>query len=498
MIQLSNISKRFGDRILFDNVTMSMGKKERLGLVGRNGLGKSTLFKIILGETSYDSGDIIMPRGYRLGHLNQHIEFTKDTVIEECCQVLPEDEIYDFYKAEKLLFGLGFSQEDMYSDPNTFSGGYQLRIQLTKCLLQQPDLLLLDEPTNYLDIISLIWMKQFLKTFPGEVLIITHDRSFMDGVVTHTAGIHRGQIRKVEGDTGKYYEQIEQDDVIYEKTKSNHDKKIKDLEKFVEKNRANAATAALAQSKMKLIEKMGTMDDLAAIDSMGFRFNFKPTPAKTVLTVKDLSFAFSNESGEEGKTLFKNLNFEVKIEDRVAIVGKNGNGKTTLLNVIAGKYAPKTGELYFHPETNLAYFEQTNKKNLSSKNNVIEEIWSADPMLSVTQVRAICGAMMFPGEAAEKKISVLSGGELSRVLLGQVIAKPSNLLLLDEPTNHLDMESIEILADEIKGFRGATLMVTHNEDLLHKLATKIVYFKKGRTDIFLGNYAEFLEKIGWD
>lgn len=493
MIQLSNISKRFGERVLFDNVTLTMGKKERLGLVGRNGLGKSTLFKIILGETGYDSGDISMPRGYRLGHLNQHIEFTKDTVIEECCQVLPEDEIYDFYKAEKLLFGLGFSQEDMYSDPHTFSGGYQLRIQLTKCLLQQPDLLLLDEPTNYLDIISLIWLRQFLKTFPGEVLIITHDRSFMDSVVTHTAGIHRGQVRKVEGGTGKYYEQIQMDEEIYEKTKSNHDKKIKDLEKFVEKNRANAATASLAQSKMKLIKKMGTMDDLSDIDTMGFRFNYKPTPAKTVLTVKDLSFGF-----DEGKELFKKLSFEVKIDDRVAIVGKNGNGKTTLLNVIAGKLQPKTGDMVFHPETRIAYFEQTNKKNLQTQHNVIDEIWSADPLLSVTQVRAICGAMMFPGDAAEKKIGVLSGGELSRVLLGQVIARPSNLLLLDEPTNHLDMESIAVLADEIKNFQGATLMVTHDEDLLRKLATKIIYFKNGRTDLFLGNYDEFLEKIGWD
>lgn len=493
MIQLSNISKRFGERVLFDNVTLSMGKKERLGLVGRNGLGKSTLFKIILGDTSYDSGDISTPRGYRLGHLNQHIEFTKDTVIEECCQVLPEDEIYDFYKAEKLLFGLGFTQDDMYSDPNNFSGGYQLRIQLTKCLLQLPDLLLLDEPTNYLDIISLRWLKQFLKTFPGEVLIITHDRSFMDGVVTHTAGIHRGQIRKVEGGTGKYYEQVEMDEVIYEKTKSNHDKKIKDLEKFVEKNRANAATASLAQSKMKLIKKMGSMDDLGAIDTMGFRFNYKPTPAKTVLTVKDLSFGFG-----EDKDLFKKLNFEVKINDRVAIVGKNGNGKTTLLNVIAGKYQARTGDLTFHPETKIAYFEQTNKKNLDLKNNIIEEIWSVDPLLSVTQVRAICGAMMFPGDAAEKRIGVLSGGELSRVLLGQVIARPSNLLLLDEPTNHLDMESISVLAEEIKDFQGATMMVTHDEDLLHKLATKIIYFKNGRTDVFLGNYEEFLDKIGWD
>ena len=493
MIQLSNISKRFGERVLFDNVTLTMGKKERLGLVGRNGLGKSTLFKIILGETGYDTGDISMPRGYRLGHLNQHIEFTKDTVIEECCQVLPEDEIYDFYKAEKLLFGLGFTQEDMYSDPNTFSGGYQLRIQLTKCLLQQPDLLLLDEPTNYLDIVSLIWLRQFLRTFPGEVLMITHDRSFMDSVVTHTAGINRGQVRKVEGGTEKYYDQIQMDEEIYEKTKSNHDKKIKDLEKFVEKNRANAATASLAQSKMKLIKKMGTMDDLGDIDTMGFRFNYKPTPAKTVLTVKDLSFGF-----EEGKDLFKTLNFEVKIDDRVAIVGKNGNGKTTLLNVIAGKLQAKTGEMQFHPETQIAYFEQTNKKNLQVQNNVIDEIWSADPLLSLTQVRAICGAMMFPGDTAEKKIGVLSGGELSRVLLGQVIARPSNLLLLDEPTNHLDMESIAVLADEIKDFRGATLMVTHDEDLLHKLATKIIYLKNGRTDLFLGNYEEFLEKIGWD
>jgi len=225
MIQVQNLSKQFSGQILFENISFNMQPGERIGLVGRNGSGKSTLFKMILGELGPDSGEVVIPKNYSLGKLEQHISFSEKTVLEECTQVLKEDEKFDFYKAEKILTGLGFSEEDYHKDPRSFSGGYQIRINLCKSLLTKPNLLLLDEPTNYLDILSLRWLRRFLITFEGEVIIITHDRSFMDSVTTHTMGIYRQGLKKIKGNTSKFYEQLEQEDEIYQKTKENHDRK---------------------------------------------------------------------------------------------------------------------------------------------------------------------------------------------------------------------------------------------------------------------------------
>ena len=479
---------------MFEDLSFTVGSNEIVGLVGRNGCGKSTLFKIFLGEEAYDSGAVSTPKSYRLGHLSQHINFTKDTVLEECCQVLSEDEQWDFYKAEKILFGLGFSQEDLYRSPQEFSGGYQLRINLTKCLLQKPDLLLLDEPTNYLDLVSLRWMKRFLKTYQGEVIIITHDRSFMDSVTTHTMGIHRGKMIKVTGGTQKYYEQLIANEELFEKTREKQAKKVKQLQQFVDRFRAKASKATQAQSKLKQIEKLKPQAALQDEQDMGLQFQFKPTPAKTLMTVSDLAFSFSTEE----QRLFSNINFSIGPKDCVAIIGKNGKGKTTLLNVLAGDLSASQGEIKLHPETIVGYYQQTNKKNLNPQNTVAQEIEAANVDLSISQTRAICGAMMFSGEDANKKISVLSGGEQGRVLLGKILANPANLLFLDEPTNHLDMYSVEILIEELGKFPGGIALVTHNEDILRRLANKLIIFHRGQAELFLGSYDDFLEKIGWD
>lgn len=494
MIQVSSISKSFGGRTLFEDLSFTVSKNEIVGLVGRNGCGKSTLFKILLGEESYEGGSFSIPKNYRLGHLNQHIHFTEATVLLECCQMLPEDEQWDFYKAEKILSGLGFTEEDMHRAPEEFSGGYQLRINLTKCLLQKPDMLLLDEPTNYLDLISMRWMRRFLKTFQGEVIIITHDRDFMDSVSTHTMGLHRGRLIKIPGGTSKYYEQLEANEELYEKTREKQEKKIKHMQQFVDRFRAQAAKATQAQSKLKQIEKLGKMEELQDESDIGLKFHYKNTPAKTLMKVSDLSFGFNKEEAP----LFKGINFNLKAGDRVAIIGKNGKGKTTLLNVLAGDLEPLSGQCEFHPATTIGYYQQTNKKNLNPKNTVAEEIELANTLLTRTQSRAICGAMMFSGDDADKKISVLSGGEQGRVLLGKILANPANLLLLDEPTNHLDMYSIDILIEELESYPGGVIVVTHSEEMLRRLANKLIIFHRGKAEYFLGTYDEFLDKIGWE
>jgi len=493
MIQLTNITKSFGGQILFNGLNLQMSKGQKIGLIGRNGTGKSTLFKIILGEESYDEGEVSIPKNYRIGTLRQHLEFTKPTVHEECAQVLSEDEQYNFYKIEKILFGLGFSAEDLDKDPMSFSGGYQIRINLAKLLATEPNMLLLDEPTNYLDILSLRWLRQFIREFDGEVILITHDRDFMDSVTTHTMGIQRKGLFIVQGDTKKYYETLALQDETYEKTRQNQEKKRKELEEFIARNKARASTAALAQSKVKALEKMEEMESLENENSLVFNFNYKETPAKVVLRAENIGFGYDLYT-----PLFEHLNFTLENGKCLAIIGKNGKGKSTLLNYIAGELPKQQGEITFHPSTTIAHFGQTNIERLNTQNTIIDEISSVDKKLGIAQVRAICGTMMFSGDLAEKKIEVLSGGERSRVMLGKIIATPANLLLLDEPTNHLDMQSIDALCNAVESFEGAVIMVTHSEMLLRRLADSLIIFHEGRAEYFDGGYDEFLEKIGWE
>lgn len=493
MIQLTNLSKSFGGQSLFKDVNLKIASNQKIGFVGRNGSGKSTLFKIILGEESYDSGDVSIPKNYMIGALRQHLVFTEKTVREECALVLPEDEQWNFYKVEKLLFGLGFTQEDLDKDPMSFSGGYQIRINLVKLLATEPNMLLLDEPTNYLDLPSLRWLKGFIREFEGEVILITHDRDFMDSVSTHTMGVQRKGLRLVAGDSYKYYATLEMEDETYEKTKANQDKKRKELEEFVARNKARASTAALAQSKQKELDKMDEMEDLQNDASLSFQFVYKETPAKVIFRAENLGFGYNPK-----EPLFEGITFAMEKGKRLAIIGKNGKGKSTLLNYIAGELAHQQGKLDFHPSTTFAHFGQTNIERLNVKATIVDEIASVSKDIGIPQARNIAGRMMFSGELGDKKVEVLSGGERSRVMLGKIIGTPANLLFLDEPTNHLDMQSIDALADAIEGFEGSLIMVTHSEMLLHRLADALIIFHKGGAEYFDGSYADFLEKIGWE
>ncbi len=491
---MSNISKSFGGQTLYEDISFTIGSKERVGLVGRNGSGKSTLFKIITGELALDAGSMNIPKSYKIGYLRQHLDFNKASVLEECVESLSDDEKFDHYKAEKILSGLGFSEEDMSSDPNSFSGGYQIRINLAKCLLENPHLLLLDEPTNYLDIVSLRWLKGFLKSFQGEVVIITHDRDFMDDVITHTMGISRGRLKKIKGTTIKFYEQLLEEEMLYEQTRANQDKKKKDLMAFVDRFRAKASKATQAQSRLKQLGKMETLGELQKEGNMGFSFRYVDCPGKVIANINDLSFSY----GENEDILFKDLNFSIKKNDCIGIIGKNGKGKSTLLNVMTKELKENTGEIKYHPSTQIGHFGQTNINRLSEKITIAEEIRSSNTDLSFSDVRSICGSMMFEGDLADKKISVLSGGEKSRVMLGKILAHKSNILFLDEPTNHLDIEAVETLCEKLENFPGAIVLVTHNEMILRRLANRLVLFRSGGAEVFEGNYDEFLEKIGWE
>ena len=405
---------------------------------------------------------------------------------------MPSHERDQIWRAEKILAGLGFSEKDMQRQPEEFSGGYQVRLNLAKALVSEPDLLLLDEPTNYLDITSIRWVERFFLTWPRELMLITHDRSFMDSIVTHTMGIHRQKLRKISGGTDKYYAQIAQDEEVHEKTRVNDERRRKDIELFITRFRAKARLANMVQSRIKTLQKMEKHEKLEKIKTLGFSFRSRSFPGRQMVTAQKLSFTYHSPT-----PLIRSFSITIAKNDRICIVGRNGRGKTTLLRLLAGSLRPQAGKINYNPNVTIGSFEQTNLKTLVNSRTVEEELLYANPDISRQSARNICGAMMFEGDDALKKIGVLSGGEKSRVMLGKLLATPVNLLLLDEPTNHLDMESCDALLAALDNFEGAVVMVTHNEMFLHALARRLVVFQSEGIEIFDGSYQRFLEKGGW-
>jgi len=493
LIAVENLSKSFGGHVLFENAGFQIGDGERVGLVGRNGHGKTTLIKIISGEEGYDSGSITCPKNFRIGYVKQHLAFTEKTIIDECCLGLPKSERDNVWKCEKILAGLGFSKDDLARSPSDFSGGFQVRLNLAKVLVSEPNLLLLDEPTNYLDITSIRWIEKFLISWKGELILITHDRSFMDKVVTHTLGIHRSKIRKIQGDTSKFYNQIAQEEEIYEKTRINDEKKRKETEDFIRRFRAKARLGSLVQSRVKTLAKQDKKEKLEDVSALDFAFRCDPLKAKFIMEANGLCFGY-----EADKPLIKNFSINAASNDRICIIGQNGRGKTTLLKLLSGTMSPDSGKISYHLSAKTGVYEQTNISSLDPGKTVADEIHYAHADVTLQQARNISGLMMFEGDNALKKVSVLSGGEKCRVMLGKLLVTPLNFLMLDEPTNHLDMESCDALLGAIDNFDGALLMVTHNEMFLHALATKLIVFQNDGIDVFEGTYQDFLEKVGWD
>jgi ATP-binding cassette subfamily F protein 3 len=492
MIRVENLYKSYGELTLFAGINFVLNAKERLGVVGRNGHGKTTLFRMILGKENPDSGSVIIPKGYRIGYVSQNLEFKHDTVLAEAASALPETEKDHHWKAERILDGLGFNRRQAQRHPQEFSGGFQVRLNLAKALISEPDLLLLDEPTNFLDITSIRWIERFLHNWSHEVMLITHDRSFMDKIVTHTMGIHRQKARKIEGTTAKYYNQIAQDEEVYEKTRIKDARRRKEIEQFITRFRAKARQANLVQSRIKTLQKMENKQKLEKLKILDFSFNSSPFPAKQACSAQNVNFFYNAEI-----PLIRDFNITVAARERIGVVGPNGRGKSTLLRLMAGELSPRSGRIEYHPAVKKGYFEQSNVKTLVDDRTVLEEIMFANPDVDQQRARDVCGAMMYSGDDALKKISVLSGGEKSRVILGKLLVSPANLLLLDEPTNHLDMESCDALLAAIDNFDGTVIMVTHNEMFLHALAQRLIIFQNDRIEVFDGGYQRFLDKGGW-
>lgn len=493
MIQFDRVTLQFGGHLLFSEASFTIQKGERCGLIGRNGSGKSTICRLIDGELEPDEGQLTFPKNYRIGFLHQHIQFTEATILEEACLSLLPHEKDHIYKAEKILFGLGFTEKDLEASPSTFSGGFHLRLHLAKVLISEPDCLLLDEPTNYLDILSIRWLMHFLKAWKGEFILISHDRDFMDQVTTHTMGIHRQKVRKMKGSTLDFFGQVLLEEEVHEKTRLKQEKKRSNVESFVNRFGAKASKATQAQSKIKQLAKEPVLEKLNQISELSFAFQESSFPSKKMLVAENLQFSYHKEP------LISDFSCEIEKQDRIAIIGKNGRGKSTLLRLLGQDLSPIEGAVKISDHTKVGYFGQTHVERLNPKHSIEEEISLANSSLNFTEIKGIAGLMMFGGALSEKKISVLSGGEKSRVLLGKIVAKPCNLLLLDEPTHHLDIESIEALIGALEDFSGAIVIVTHSELILRRLElNKIILCEESKQSLFLGNYDEFLEKRGWD
>ncbi|MDR0516044.1 MAG: ABC-F family ATP-binding cassette domain-containing protein [Fibromonadaceae bacterium] len=496
MIQIQNLQKSFGMQMLLSDASFQVGAGERIGVVGKNGSGKSTLFKIILGEEGFDSGNINIPKNYSIGYLSQHLNFTHATVFDEACSALKpnEDGWVESYKAEAILSGLGFDKEIIEKkSPAMLSGGFQIRLNLAKSLAAEPSMLLLDEPTNYLDIVSVRWLQKFLKNWKGELMLITHDRRFMDRVCTHTLGIHRQKMRKIQGSVAKLQDAILADEEVYLKTIENDAAKREHLQKFIERFRYKSSKAKSVQSKVKALERHEPLANLEKIKTLDFEFTETDFPSKKMFTMRHLTFGY-----DINLPLIEDLNFELYRNDRLAIIGPNGKGKTTLLNLIAGELKANSGSVDIHNSAVINYFGQTNVNRLDLEKTVEEEIQASLEDRARGKARTLAGVMMFEGDNALKKISVLSGGERSRVLLAKILGKPCNLLLLDEPTNHLDMDSVDSLIEALDEFKGAAILVSHDEEIIHSFAKRLIIFDSGKAKFFDGTYQDFLDRVGWN
>lgn len=496
MIQVDNLSISYHGEPLFTNAQFTLQPGERCGLVGRNGSGKTTLFRLLVQEETPDTGTITIRKQYRIGMLRQHIHFTENTVLAQAALGLPPNERDHLYKAETILSGLGFLESDFSRPPSDFSGGFHLRLHLAQLLIAEPDCLLLDEPTNYLDILSIRYLERFLKSWRGECILISHDRAFMDEVCTHTMGIHRHKIYKLPCDTLDFYQYLLQEEELYERTRINQEKKRAHDQQFIDRFGAKATKATQAQARVKRLAKLPVLKELQEIRELDFAFQYAEFPGRNLLSCRDLTFSYSPDANQP---LIHPLTLSLERGQRLAIIGKNGRGKSTLLRLFAQDLTPQEGTLILSERTRMGYFGQTHINRLHPKHTIEEEIACANPLLTRTAIKGICGLMMFSGATSEKQTSLLSGGEKARVLLGKIIATPCNLLLLDEPTHHLDMQSVEALIDAMQAFPGTIVLVTHNEGILTRIPfDKILICGEGKQELFLGSYTDFLEKKGWD
>ena len=487
MLTVDHLSMEFSSRPVLDDITFLINRKERIALVGKNGAGKTTLLRLIAGEYQPTAGRIARESDITIGYLPQVMLFHDDrTLREEIMTVAHEDEARFVAEADRTIIGLGFERKDFDRPCSEFSGGWRMRIELAKILLRHPDLLLLDEPTNHLDIESIQWLEDFLKTSPSAVLMVSHDRAFIDNVCNRTIEITLGRIYDYNVNYSKFVELRKERHEQQVRAYLNQQKMIQDTEEFIERFRYKATKAVQVQSRIKQLEKLERLEvDLEDTSRLNLRFPPAPRSGDFPLIVEDLRKDFGEHN------VFHDVTFTIRRGEKVAFVGKNGEGKSTLVKCIMGQL-DYLGTLKIGHNVKIGYFAQNQAALLDENLTVFETIDYVAVGDIRTKIRDILGAFMFGGEASDKKVKVLSGGERSRLAMIRLLLEPCNLLILDEPTNHLDMQSKDVLKAALQDFNGTLICVSHDRDFLNGLVTKVYEFGGGHVSEHLGGIYDFL------
>ena len=528
LIQLNNVTKNFIVNEVFSNVKMEINDKDRIAIVGRNGAGKSTLLKIISGEIDFDNGERTVSKDTTIGYLSQEFIVREDLSIYEemiTCfneiielekelekisyeltpeniesnpglldkydrlqnQVLTHKDYHYKSKIESVLYGLDFDKEVFDKKISTFSGGEKTRLSMAKLLLSEPDLLILDEPTNHLDMENVAWLENYLSSYNGAIVIVSHDRYFIDKVVNVVYNLEFGKLKKYVGNYSNFLRQYEED---YEKNLKEYvsqQKDIKRLEEFVQKNIARASTSKMAKSRQKVLDKMEIIDNPRKDDkAANIEFRIKEQSGRDVLIINDLQVGYEEQVGQK-------YNFSVYKGDRIAIVGKNGIGKSTLIKTIAKKQKELGGNIQYGSKVSLGYYDQKQAEFESSK-TILNELWDEYPLMKEAEVRTVLGRFLFRGDDVLKIVRDLSGGEKARLQLAKLMLEKNNLLILDEPTNHLDITSKQVLEEALENYEGTILFVSHDRYFINKIANKVFDITEEGYNIYLGNYDYYLEK----
>jgi ATP-binding cassette subfamily F protein 3 len=524
MISITNLSYFIGGRALYENANMFIKPKDKIGLIGLNGRGKSTLLKIIHGEYTIDAGSVSKSNDCTIGFLNQDLlsyqsddaivtvameafkeavdtqrqieqllhkletEYS-DEMVEKLTSLQEKFERLDGYsmqaKAEEILEGIGFTTQDLHRPLREFSGGWRMRVMLAKLLLEKPSLLMLDEPTNHLDLPSIEWVENYLRNYEGAVMVVSHDRYFLDNVTTKTVEVTQGQLITYEGNYSFYLEEKELRKEIQNGAYENQQAKIRQTERFIERFKAKATKARQVQSRVKALDKLElieeVVDDTAAVN---FRFRFKQQPGRFIITLKDVSKAYGSLE------ILKNSNATIERGDKIVLIGANGKGKSTLLRIISGT-EPIEGERALGYNVIQGFFAQHQLESLKLDNEIIEEMKQAGSGKTEQELRNVLGCFLFSDDDQYKKIKVLSGGEKSRVALAKTLISEANFLLLDEPTNHLDFISENILIQALQQYEGSFVVVSHNRHFVSQVANKIWYIEDKQIKEYPGTYDEY-------
>ena len=534
MIALADkISKSFGGRVLYSNATLQLNAGERWALVGPNGAGKTTLLKIIMGLESADEGTVTFAKDATLGYLEQETELMGDRtalneVIESAHEIkqwerkvndlsikiaeTPEGATLNKYledyahamerferlggyelesRARQILSGLGFPVEDFDKPAKEFSGGWQMRISLSKLLLRRPDVLLLDEPTNHLDLESVQWLEKFLSSYDGTVLLVSHDRSFMDACVTHVAALENRMLVTYTGNYSGYLHQREENLEQLRAKRAAQERDIAHMETFIERFRYKPTKAKQVQERVAKVEKI--REELVVLPEqshhMHFRFPEPPRTGDTVISLEGVAKSY------EDNFVYDNVDLKLYRGDHVALVGPNGAGKSTLMKLIAGKLKPDAGQISLGQNVTEAYYAQHQLEELNPANTVLAELDTVAAGWTTSEERRLLGAFLFHGDDVEKRVNVLSGGERARLALAKMLVSPDPLLLLDEPTNHLDIDSVDVLEKALIDFPGTIILISHDEHLVRAVANKVVDVRNHRVTVYDGNYDYFLFKL---